>query len=102
MTELAEPAMPVPHAEVRRYFERSVPSTPGWTRDIEAMRRETREEALAVRGDLERVAAVDAISIAGVPARLYRPAPRPAHDFYPNHDAARNGLVLGHCAGWMP
>ncbi len=101
MTELAEPAMPVPHAEVRRYFERSVLSTPGWTRDIEALRRETREEALAVRGDLERVAAVDAISIAGVPARLYRPAPRPPDDCYPNDDAAGNVLVWVHGGGWM-
>src|SRR5579859_1270445 len=99
MTELAEPAMPVPHAEVRRYFERSVP-TPGWPRDIEMLRRETREEALAVRGDLELVAAVDAISIAGVPARLYRPAPRPADDCYPD-DAAGNVLVWVHGGGWM-
>src|SRR5260370_34393860 len=96
MTELAEPAMPVPHAEVRRYFERSVPSTPGWMRDIEALRRETREEALAVRGDLERVAAVDATSIAGVPARLYRPAPRPPDGCSPNDHAARNRLVWAH------
>lgn len=99
MTELAEPAMPVPHAEVRRYFERSTPGTPGWTRDIEALRRETREEALAVRGDLDRVAAVDAISIAGVPARLYRPASRP-EDGCPD-DAVGSVLVWVHGGGWM-
>ena len=99
MTELAEPAMPVPHNEVRRYFERSVPS-PGWTRDIEMLRRETREEALAVRGDLERVAAVDPISIAGVPARLYRPAPPPTDDCYPD-DTAGKVLVWVHGGGWM-
>src|SRR5258708_34147553 len=92
MTERAEPAMPVPHNEVRRYFERSGPA-PDWTRDIEMLRRETREEALAVRGDLERVAAGDAISIAGVPARLDRPAPPPADDCCP--DAA-----AGNVPGW--
>jgi acetyl esterase len=100
MAELAEPAMPVPHAEVCRYYKRSGPGTPGWTHDIEALRRETREEALGVRGDLERVAAVDAISIAGVPARLYRPAPRPGADCYPGH-AAGNVLVWVHGGGWM-
>ncbi len=99
MNEPAERAMPVPHDEVRRYFERSVPS-PGWTRDIEMLRRETREEALAVRGDLERVAAVDAMSVAGVPARLYRPAPPPADGCYPDN-AAGNVLVWVHGGGWM-
>src|SRR5205807_24930 len=64
MTGLADPATPVPHHEVRRYFAGSAPAA-GWTRDIEALRRETREEALAVRGDLERVSAVETISIAG-------------------------------------
>jgi len=100
MTELAEPAMPIPHNEVRRYFERSAPNPLGWTRDIESLRRETREEALAVRGFLEPVAAVDAISIAGVPARLYRPAGPPADICYPD-DAAGNVLVWVHGGGWM-
>jgi acetyl esterase len=99
MTGLAEPAVPVPHGEVRRHFERSAPSGPGWTRDIGALRRETREEALAVRGDLEPVAAVDTITIAGVPARLYRPAPQPARGGSP--DAAGNVLVWVHGGGWM-
>jgi acetyl esterase len=100
MTELAKPAMPVPHDEVRRYFERSAPKPPPWTRDIEVLRRETREEALAVRGHLERVAAVDAISIAGVPARLYRPARPPEGTDHPD-DADRNVLVWVHGGGWM-
>jgi acetyl esterase len=109
MTELAEPAMPVPHYEVHRYFAGSVPAS-GWARDIERLRREAREEALAVRGDLERVAAVEAISVGGVPARLYRPAPRPGGgsgpggscpgDCYPD-DAAGDVLVWVHGGGWM-
>jgi acetyl esterase len=100
MTELAEPALPVPHHEVRRYFEGSVPPA-GWTRDIGALRRETREEALAVRGVLERVAAVEAISIAGVPARLYRPALASCPDACHPADAAGNILVWVHGGGWM-
>ena len=99
MTGLADPATPVPHHEVRRYFAGSAPAA-GWTRDIEALRRETREEALAVRGDLERVSAVETISIAGVTARLYRPAPRPADACYPA-DAAGDVLIWVHGGGWM-
>jgi len=64
------------------------------------LRRETREEALAVRGHLARVAAVDAISIAGVAARLYRPAGPPAGTGGPD-DAAGNVLVWVHGGGWM-
>jgi len=101
MTELAEPAMPVPHNEVRRYFERTAPGRPTWMLDIEALRRETRDEALAVRGHLERVAAVDAITIAGVPARLYHPARPSAGACYPDDDATGNVLVWVHGGGWM-
>jgi acetyl esterase len=99
-TGLAEPAPPVPHHEVRRYFEGTVPQA-GWTRDIWALRRETRQEALAVRGDLERVAAVEAISIAGVPARLYRPAPASGPDTGQRADATGNVLVWVHGGGWL-
>jgi acetyl esterase len=113
MSGLAESAIPVPHHEVRRYFGRTGSGSPAWTRDIETLRRETREEALAVRGHLEHVAAVDAISIAGVPARLYRPAclDRPALLYRPagpaagacspGDDAAGNVLVWVHGGGWM-
>jgi acetyl esterase len=101
MTEPADPAMPVPHDEVRRYFETTGSGSPAWNRDIEALRRETREEALAVRGHLERVAAVDPISIAGVPARLYRPARPRAGVCYPDGGATGNVLVWVHGGGWM-
>jgi acetyl esterase len=43
---------------------------------------------------------VDAISIAGAPARLYRPAPPPADGRHPE-DAAGNVLVWVHGGGWM-
>jgi acetyl esterase len=97
---MAEPAIPVPHHEVRRYFEKSRLQPPPWTRDIEVVRRETREEAMAVRGHLEPVAAVHGFSIAGVPARLYRPAGPPAGTGGPD-DAAGNVLVWVHGGGWM-
>ncbi|HEX9042240.1 MAG TPA: alpha/beta hydrolase [Trebonia sp.] len=100
MTEPAKPAAPLAHAEVRRYFEESVPA-PGWTRDIEALRRATREEALAVRGDLERVAAVEALSIGGVPARLYRPTGAGCPNGCHPDDAAGNVLIWVHGGGWM-
>jgi acetyl esterase len=51
------------------------------------------------------VAAVEPITIAGVPARLYRPAPRPAvassPDAYCPDNAARNIVVWVHGGGWM-
>jgi acetyl esterase len=103
MSELDEPAVPVPHHEVRQYFEGSVPPA-RWTRNIGVLRHETREEALAVRGHLEPVAAAEPISIAGVPARLYRPAPRPAVVSSPDTycpDAAGNVVVWAHGGGWM-
>lgn len=93
MTELAEPALPVPHEEARRYFSASGSQPPPWTRGIEDLRRETRQEALAVRGPLEAVASVDELTIAGVEARLYRPG-GPG-------DAGRGVLVWMHGGGWM-
>jgi acetyl esterase len=100
MTELADPVAPVPHGEVLRYLERSDPSPAPWTRGIEVLRRETRAEAMAVRGPLEPVAAVAALSVGDVPARLYRPAWQPmARDRPDNSD--RNVLVWVHGGGWM-
>ena len=97
---MTEPAIPVPHDEVRRYFMRSTPQPPPWTRDVEALRRETRQEALAVRGHLEPVAAVEEISIARVPARLYRPA-RPPAGTRQLDDAADGVVIWVHGGGWM-
>jgi acetyl esterase len=108
MTELAEPAAPVPHEEVRRYFSGAEPQPPPWTRSISELRRETRNEALAVRGRLEPVAAVEELTIAGVPARLYRPArPAPsarvAGGAQPGRPApgVSGALVWVHGGGWM-
>jgi acetyl esterase len=100
MTHLAKPGLPVPHDEVRRYFEGSVPPA-GWTRDLAELRRETRNEGLAVRGDLERVAAVEGISIAGVPARLYRPAVASRPGARCAGGRAGNVVVWVHGGGWM-
>jgi acetyl esterase len=97
MTELAEPA---PQAEVRRYFEQSASGTSGWPRDIAALRRETRAEALAVRGTLEPVQAVESVNVAGVPARLYRPIPWATDGGRPD-DATANVLIWVHGGGWM-
>ena len=106
MTDLVEPAVPVPAEEARRYFSASGLLPPPWTRDIGEVRRETRAEALAVRGPLEPVASVEELTIAGVPARLYRPARRdsPAGDAGPGRgpdDAERGVLVWVHGGGWM-
>jgi acetyl esterase len=99
MTELADSATPVPHDEVRRYFEGADPNPAPWTRDVAALRRETRHEAMAVRGHLEPVAMVETLSIAGTPARLYRPA-RPRLPRHPG-DSDRDVLVWLHGGGWM-
>ena len=108
MTELAEPAVPVPHEEVRRYFSAAAPQPPPWTRTISDLRRETRNEALAVRGRLEPVAAVEELVIGNVPARLYRPArpvppARMAGGAQPAGPAPAAGgvLVWVHGGGWM-
>jgi acetyl esterase len=100
MTELADPVKPVPHDEVLRYVERSGPSPAPWTRDIEALRHETHDEAMAVRGHLEPVAAVERFSVAGVPSRLYRPARPPLASGQPD-GSDRNVLVWLHGGGWM-
>jgi acetyl esterase/lipase len=102
MTELADSATPVPHDEVRRYFERARPGPAPWTRDIAALRRETRDEAMAVRGHLEPVAIVETLSIAGTPSRLYRPAgpPLPGEPGGQPH-SGRGVLVWLHGGGWM-
>lgn len=102
MTDLAEPAIPVPHQEVRRYFEQAATGRErAWTRDIGELRRETRAEALAVRGDLEPVASVNPISIAGVPARLYRPAESAQTAADHAEDATGSVLIWVHGGGWM-
>lgn len=104
MTELADSATPVPDDDVRRYFEGAGPNSAPWTRDIAALRRETRAEAMAVRGPLEPIAAVEAVSIAGVPARLYRPAspPLPSESGGSQPDGSGRGvLVWLHGGGWM-
>jgi acetyl esterase len=100
MTELVDPATPVPHDDVRRYFEQSGPSPAPWTRDIAVLRRETRDAAMGVRGALEPVAAVRALSVAGVPARLYQPAGSPPAGGQPG-GSGRNVLVWLHGGGWM-
>jgi acetyl esterase/lipase len=103
MTELADSATPVPHDEVRRYFEGAGPSPAPWTRDIAALRRETHDEAMAVRGDLEPVATMETFSIAGVPAQLYHPAgpPSPGEPGEQPDHSDRNVLVWLHGGGWM-
>jgi acetyl esterase len=100
MTELIEPATPVPDAEVRRYLEQGESSPAPWTRDIAVLRRETRDAALAVRGRLEPVAAVQALTVAGVPARLYHPERPPWVGGQPA-SAERGVLVWLHGGGWM-
>jgi acetyl esterase len=103
MTELADSATPVPHDEVRRYFEGAGPSPAPWTRDIAALRRETRDEAMAVRGHREPVATMETLSIAGVPSQLYRPAgpPSPGEPSGEPDGSDRNVLVWLHGGGWM-
>ncbi len=100
MTEPAHYATPVPHHEVRRYFESSSSNRASWTRDMRVLRRQTREEAMSVRGQLEPVAAVETLSIGGVPARLYHPAGPPSVDGELD-GADRNVLIWVHGGGWM-
>lgn len=100
MTEPADHATPVPHHEVRRYFESSGPNRAPWPGDIRVLRRQTREEAMSVRGQLESVAAVETLSIGGIPSRLYHPAGPPSAGGEPD-GADRNVLVWLHGGGWM-
>ncbi len=91
-TDATTPAydVPVPADEVRRYLEASQPDTTWRTGDVAALRMQTRAEALAVRGELEPVAAIDEHSIGGVPCRLYQPAA-----------AVASGLIVWvHGGGW--
>lgn len=103
MTELADSATPVAHEEVRRYFEGAGPNPGRWTPDIAALRRETHDEAMTVRGQLEPVATVEALTIGGVPSRLYRPARPPSSGQSRGEPAGsdRNVLVWLHGGGWM-
>jgi acetyl esterase len=101
MTELADSATPVPHDEVRRYFEDAGPNPAPWTRDIAALRRETRDEAMAVRGHLESVAMVETLSIAGTLSRLYRPATPRLPSGSQRDGSDRDVLVWLHGGGWM-
>lgn len=82
---------PVPHDEVLRYFERAGSASTWRDGDIEALRRDTRAEALSVRGGLEPMAAVETLVVGGSPCRLYRPT------------ATRSdGVVVWvHGGGWM-
>ncbi len=84
------PAPPLLHEEVRGYLRRSVPSPDPWTVDLETLRKDARERALTVRGDLESVAVVEAVDANGVPGRLYRP-----------RGDERELLIWAHGGGWM-
>ncbi len=64
---------PVPSDEVRQYFlDNPGDDTDGVT-DMAALRAQTREVGLRVRGDLEPIGAVSDVVIRGVKARTYRP-----------------------------
>ena len=89
---IAGSATPVPNDEVRRYLETVRPDSTWRTGDIAALRRQTRAEALAVRGALTPMAAVDEVVAGGVRCRLYRPtSPGPG----------RSAVMWIHGGGWI-
>lgn len=81
---------PLPHDEVRAYLDGSVPSPDPWSVDIGTLRMDARKRGLEVRGELEPVAAVEAIDTGGVPGRLYFP-----------RGEEQELLVWAHGGGWM-
>jgi acetyl esterase len=80
---------PLPHEQVSAYLESSPPNAVSWGGDIGVLRRETREQALAARGQLEPMAAIETVDAGGVPARLYR-----------SRGDEREVLVWIHGGGW--
>lgn len=81
---------PVPNDEAGAYLAAQVAKPPFWKRDVAELRREYREDALAAGGSPEPLAAVEDVTAAGVPARLYRPT------------ASENDLLVWlHGGAWM-
>ena len=80
---------PRPHAQVRAFLASTRPPLSPWSAGIEAVRADVRERVLAVTGELEPVASVEAIEADGVPGRLYRPS-----------EASEAVLVWAHGGGW--
>ena len=81
---------PRPHAQVRAFLASMPPPLSPWSAGIEAVRADVRERVLAVTGELEPVASVEAIEANGVPGRLYRPS-----------EASEAVLIWAHGGGWM-
>jgi acetyl esterase len=80
---------PQPHEQVRAFLARMPPPLNPWNAEIAAVRAEVRDHVLAVTGELQPVASVDAIEVDGVPARLYRPS-----------EAIDAVLLWAHGGGW--
>jgi acetyl esterase len=76
--------------EARAYLATRPPRPPFWERDVDALRREMREECLSSGGEPEPVASVEEVNACDVPARLYWPK-----------GAERDVFIWIHGGGWM-
>ena len=94
---------PVAHPDVLAYLESREPTATWRTGDVQALRREARTEALAVRGDLSSVADVQAVTIGGRQCRLYLPhVPDGGKDGVGAHPGDFDDIVLWvHGGGWV-
>ena len=89
---------PVPHDEVRKYFDGLGSTSVTWrSGDVAALRAETRTEAMAVRGPLEPIAGVEDIAVGATPCRLYRPITSDSD----SHAATGGVAVWVHGGGWV-
>jgi acetyl esterase len=80
---------PRPHEQVRAFLASTRPPLNPWSAEITALRADVRERVLAVTGELQPVASVEAIEADGVQARLYRPS-----------EAIDAVLLWAHGGGW--
>ncbi|WP_141578870.1 alpha/beta hydrolase [Actinomadura sp. WMMA1423] len=83
-------APPQPHEQVRGFLAGSTPPPDPWTADIATLRADSRARVLAVTGEPQPVASVEAIDADGVGGRLYRPT-----------GTERAVLVWAHGGGWI-
>lgn len=92
----------VAHPDVLAYLNAREPTATWRTGDVEALRREARAEALAVRGDLSGVGDVRAVTIGGRQARLYLPLLPGGGGDAGIHSTDCDDIVLWvHGGGWV-
>jgi acetyl esterase len=81
---------PAARPDIEAFLRSGVTPPDPWSTDLSTLREDARRRVLEVTGEVQPVAAVEAVDVDGVPGRLYLPAAQP--------DVA---LVWAHGGGWM-